>query len=328
MAKESSCCNIPATHVRRYFPALMIVILLLASCQARLDLSGVQSQQSRSVQRADLLQAAAEHRGTVVTVGAMGVVITSEDGGTSWQRTAIVEKPFLIDVSACPNGEFYAIDNVDMLWSRQSGSSWSPIPLPEGTEPQALTCDASGTLWLVGGFATILSSSDAGSSWDPYSLDEDVYLTTVQFVDAVHGFVTGEFGIVLYTDDGGSTWRQVQNLPDNFYPQAAHFVDQSTGWVVGLNGTIWHTSDGAQTWQQENNGNNAPLYGIAIVGDAVVAVGDNATVLYRHRSKPSWSKLESSVGTRMYLRAIVGLGDQQFTAAGGGVLFTGAVPQT
>jgi hypothetical protein len=50
--------------------------------------------------------------------------------------------------------------------------------------------------------------------------------------------------------------------------------------------------------------------------------------LYRRRGDPSWSKLKSSVGTRTYLRAIVGLGGDQFTAAGGGVLFTAAVPQT
>ena len=328
MSNEASCCNITATHVRRYYSASMLALLLLAGCQARLDLSGVHAQQSQAIQRADLLQAAAEHEGLIVTVGAMGVVITSEDGGTSWQRTTIVEKPFFIDVSVCPAGDFYAIDNVDGLWSRQSGSSWSSSPLPEGTEPQALTCDDSGTLWVIGGFGTILSSADAGSNWDAYSLDEDVYLTTVQFVDAAHGFVTGEFGTVLYTEDHGSSWQRAQDLPDSFYSQAAYFIDANTGWVVGLNGTIWHTSDGAQTWRQENNGNKAPLYGIATVGDAIVAVGDNATVLYRRRGDPSWSKLEGSVGSRTYLRAIVGLGGDQFTAAGGGVLFTAAVPQT
>ena len=328
MSNEASCCNTTATPVRRYCSVSMLALLFVAGCQARLDLSHVHWQQSQTIQRADLLQAAAEHAGTIVTVGAMGVVITSEDSGTNWQRTTIVEKPFFIDVSACPDGDFYAIDNVDGLWSRQSGTSWSSRPLPEGTEPQALTCDLSGTLWVVGGFATILSSTDSGSNWDAFSLDEDVYLTTVQFVDAAHGFVTGEFGTVLYTGDHGSSWQRAEDLPDSFYSQAARFIDPSTGWVVGLNGTIWHTSDGAQTWQQENNGNTAPLYGIATVGDAVVTVGDNATVLYRRRSDPSWSKLKSSVGTRTYLRAVVGLGGDQFTAAGGGVLFTAAVPQT
>jgi len=328
MSEEASCCEITPTQVSRYRPAWMLVLLLVASCQARLDLSGVHSQQSQSIQRSDLLQAAAEHEGMIVTVGAMGTVITSENGGASWQRATIVEKPFFVDVSVCPAGDFYAIDNVGLLWSQESGGSWSSRPLPEWTEPQALTCDLSGTLWVVGGFATILSSGDKGVAWDAYSLDEDIYLTTVQFVDAAHGYITGEFGTVLYSDDSGSTWQRLQDLPDSFYPQAARFVDEYTGWVVGLNGTIWSTSDGARSWHQEQNGNTAPLYGIATVGDAVVAVGDNATILYRRRNNPSWSKLDSTVGTRMYLRAIVGLGDHQFATAGGGALFTGALPQT
>ena len=285
-------------------------------------------QQSRPVQRADLLQAAAEHAGTVVTVGAMGVILLSEDGGDSWQRTTIAGKPFFLDVSVCPTGNFYAIDNVGVLWSRQSDNSWSSVPLPEGVEPQGLTCDPAGLLWAVGGFGTILSSTDAGKSWGTFSLDDDIYLTTVQFVDATHGFVTGEFGVVLCTDDGGSSWQRAQDLPDNFYAQAARFIDPSTGWVVGLNGTIWYTNDAAQTWHQESNGNNAPLYGINNVGNVVVAVGDNATVLYRGPGDLSWNKLDSAVGTRMYLRAIVGLGDGQFVAAGGGVLFTSSLPRS
>ena len=71
----------------------MLALLLLAGCQARLDLSGVQAQQSQAIQRADLLQAVAQHKGMIVTVGAMGVVITSEDGGTSWQRTTVARMP-------------------------------------------------------------------------------------------------------------------------------------------------------------------------------------------------------------------------------------------
>jgi photosystem II stability/assembly factor-like uncharacterized protein len=328
MAEQASCSNMAQSHVNRYCPALILFLSLVAGCQARLDLSAVQLQQSRPIQRTDLLQAAAEHAGTVVAVGAMGVILTSENGGDSWQRSSISEKPFFLDVSVCPTGDFYAVDNVGVLWSRQSDNNWSSVPLPEGQEPQALTCDPSGTIWVVGGFGTILSSTDAGNSWDIFSLDDDIYLTTVQFVDAAHGFVAGEFGIVLFTDDGGSSWQRARELPDNFYAQAAHFIDRSTGWVVGLNGTIWYTNDAAQSWHQESNGNNAPLYGINNVGRFVVAVGDNATVLYRGPGDPSWHKLDSDAGTRMYLRAIVGLDGGQFVAAGGGVLFTSSLPRS
>lgn len=327
MTREASLREVAPSIIWLCPPAWIFLLAWLTGCQANLDLSAVHAQQSQATQRADLLQAAAAHNGTIVTVGAMGVVISSEDGGTSWQRTTIPGKPFFVDVSVCPAGEFYAIDNVDLLWSRKSDHSWSSTSLPEGTEPQALTCDFSGTLWVVGGFATILSSRDTGARWDSYSLDDDIYLTTVQFVDDTHGFVTGEFGTVLTTGDGGSSWQRAQDLPGSFYPQAARFVDASSGWVVGLNGTIWSTHDGARTWQQENSGNSAPLYGITTMGEAVVVVGDNATILYRYAADNAWSKLNSSAGTRTYLRAIVSVNELEFVTAGG-LLFTFTLPQT
>ena len=326
MARVAACGKLKPTQVGRYCSAIMLLVLLINGCQARLDMSGVLSQQSQPVQRADLLQAAAAHGETIVVVGAMGIIITSDDGGTTWQRTTLDGKPFLIDVSVCPSGDFFAIDNVGALWSSASATDWSENPLPASVEPQALTCDESGALWLVGSFGTIMTSVDGGGKWKTYSLDDDVYLTTVQFVDPEHGYITGEFGTVLHTRDNGSTWQRVEDLPDNFYPQAARFIDQYTGWIVGLNGTIWYTGNGGKTWSQEDNGHNAPLYGVALVGDRLVAVGDNGTVLYRRPGEADWAQLENSVGTRTYLRGIVALSDGRFAAAGGGVLFTSALP--
>jgi len=190
-----------------------------------------------------------------------------------------------------------------------------------------MDCDFSGTLWVVGGFSTIISSRDAGANWDSFSLDDDIYLTTIQFVDNQHGFVTGEFGTVLTTGDGGTSWQEGQYLPNRFYPQAASFIDAVTGWVVGLNGTIWSTRDGARSWQRENTGSTAPLYGVATVGTAIVVVGDNATVLYRRATDTSWQRLDEDAGKRTYLRAVASLGEGQFVAAGGS-LFTGSLPRS
>jgi photosystem II stability/assembly factor-like uncharacterized protein len=313
---------------RNLFSIVLLSGVLLSGCEARLDLSGVQAARSRPTQRADLFQAAATFADTAVVVGGMGVIVTSTDRGRSWARQSLEGKPFLVDVSACPGGSFFAIDNADGLWARRPDGDWSLQALPEMTEPQALACDPNGVLWVSGAFSTILSSRDGGGDWESYSLDEDLYLTSIQFVDGLNGFVTGEFGVVLRTVDGGKTWERAEDLPDSFYPQAAYFTDAATGWVVGLNGTIWRTTDAARTWRQEPNDIKMPLYGVTGVGNALIAVGDNATIVYRPATEASWTGLDSSVGTRTYLRAITGLGDDQFLAAGQGVLFTGVVPQT
>jgi photosystem II stability/assembly factor-like uncharacterized protein len=309
------------------WPCWTILATLLVGCEAPLDLTAVDAASALPTHRADLFQAVAQHENSVVVVGAMGIVVRSADGGNSWQRTALPEKAFLLDVAACPDGRFYAVDNSDGLWSLQADGTWNRLALPEMTEPQALSCDASAAVWVIGGFSTIHHSVDGGASWETWSLEEDLYLTTIQFIDRDHGVVTGEFGTVLLTADGGSTWDRASDLPDSFYPQAAWFDSPTRGWVVGLSGTIWTTDDGAQSWQSMQNRNPAPLYGIAGFGDSLLAVGDNATILHHRIGDVSWTPLEEVSQSRGYLRGVAGLGDGQFMVAGaGGALFAVTVP--
>ncbi len=305
----------------------VLLVILLAACEAPLDLSGVNAQRSQATHRADLFQAIAHHQDTVVSVGGMGRIVQSSDGGDHWQRSTLPGKPFLVDVTACPDGRFHAIDKTDGIWSIQPDGSWLRQALPEMTEPQAMTCDSLNVIWVTGSFSTILHSVDAGASWESWSLDEDLYLTTIQFVDQQHGIVTGEFGTVLLTVNNGSSWYRASDLPDSFYPQSTWFNNPLTGWVVGLNGTIWKTLDGGQSWQQTPSGTNLPLYGITGFGNTLVAVGDNTTIVYHRIDDTSWTVLNGAMKSRTYLRGIIGLSDDKFiTAGGGGALFTITLP--
>lgn len=308
---------------------LVFLAAILAGCEAPLDLAGVNAQLSQPTQRADLFQAAARNQDSVIVVGGMGVIVQSPDGGDTWQRATLPGNPFLVDVVACPDGRFHAIDKTDGLWSIQPDGSWARQALPEMTEPQAMTCDSANVIWVTGGFSTIVHSSDAGASWETWSLDEDLYLTTIQFLDQQHGVVSGEFGTVLLSDDGGATWSRANDLPDSFYPQSAYFASPDEGWVVGLNGTIWKTDNGGLAWQHMQNGINTPLYGITGFGNTLVAVGDNATILYHRIGDASWTPLNGVTKSRAYLRGVAGLDDSQFVAAGGGgALFTITIPDS
>ena len=302
--------------------------MFLASCEAQLDLSGVNTQRSLATHRSDLFQAVAHHQDTVITVGGMGAIVQSTDDGGNWTRTTLQGKPFLIDITVCPDGGFHAIEKTDGLWSIQADGSWVRQVLPEMTEPQAMTCDSDNVIWVTGGFSTIIHSGDEGASWESWTIDEDLYLTTIQFVDDTRGIVTGEFGTVLLTADSGVSWERADDLPDSFYPQGTYFSSPETGWVVGLNGTIWATDSGGQSWQQAASGINIPLYGITGSGNTLMAVGENTTIIYRGPDNSSWTLLEGAVKSRTYLRGIIGMDDNRFiVTGGGGTLFTVTVPK-
>jgi len=300
---------------------------MLSGCEAPLDLSGVAAEKAKPTHRSDLFQAIARFGDQVVVVGGMGTVVQSADGGKQWHSTTLDGKPYLVDVTACPGGGFYAIDKTDGLWSLESDGRWKHQALPEGTEPQALACNSDGVLWVVGGFSTIVHSNDAGGTWESWSLEDDLYLTTIQFPDKEHGFATGEFGTVLVTQDGGATWERGTDLPDSFYPQGAYFSDALTGWVVGLSGTIWKTSDAAQTWENIPSSSTTPLYGIRGAGDTLVAVGDNTTIMVSRRADGTWAPLGQTKKSRTYLRGVAGLDRNHFVVAGGGgSLFSVTIP--
>ena len=306
---------------------LLLPTLILAACEAPLDLSGVVAESARPTHRSDLFQAAAHYQDSVVVVGAMGTIVQSVDGGNNWQNTTLPGRPYLVDVTNCADGSFFAIDKTDGLWSLEADGNWARHALPEMTEPQALACNTDNVIWVIGAFSTILHSSDTGESWESWSLDEDLYLTTIQFIDQQHGVVTGEFGTVLLTQDAGVTWQRADDLPDSFYPQSTYFADRSTGWVVGLSGTIWKTLDGGQSWEHMESGISTPLYGITGFGNTLVAVGDNSTILYSGTDSAVWAPLDDTIKFRTYLRGVIGLDDKRFiVAGGGGSLFAITIP--
>ncbi|MDH3466260.1 MAG: YCF48-related protein [Gammaproteobacteria bacterium] len=283
-------------------------------------LEEVELTQERPTRRSDLLQALAKGKNGLVAVGAMGVILTSKTGDDHWQRQVLDDKPFLMDVDACPDGSFIALDYDHRLWLSDDGDVWVPKRINSAETSQAATCDPRGVVWVVGGFSTIVSSSDKGDSWNSLSLDEDTHYTSIQFVNPDVAYLTGEFGVVVRTTDGGENWELLDPLPDEFYPHAAYFKDAYTGWVVGLNGTVLHTKDGASTWQRQNTNTEAPLYGIELINNRLVAVGGNGTILLEKDDE--WQIVNHDQAKRFYLRGVLSSGNAKVLVAGGaGSLF-------
>ena len=254
--------------------ATAFVLSALLACEAPLVLEHVEAQRASPTQRSDLFQDVASNGDAIVVVGSRGALLRSEDEGATWQRQVLDGQPFLMDIAVCPDGQFVALAYEQQLWvGDQAGTSWRPAAMDTYETPQALTCDPRGRVWVVGSFSTILRSDDLGETWSETSLDEDLHFTSIQFVDENNAFMTGEFGVIVRTTDGGETWKNLEPLPDEFYPQAAFFKDTQQGWITGLNGTIWATVDGGATWSQQTTGTTAPLYAIAKNGAGLFAVG-------------------------------------------------------
>lgn len=273
--------------------------------------------------RTDLLQAVTRDgkTGTIVAVGLRGVIGVSRDEGGTWQRHDLTDRtgglrPALLDVTACPDGSFTALDGRGHVFaSADQGDSWTMHTVESPEPPQAITCGADGRLWVVGGFSTILVSDDGGKSWQDRSIGEDLILTAIQFPDADRGYALGEFGSVYVTVNGGQSWTAQSPIPGDFYPQAALFTDAAHGWVVGLDGAIMRTADGGQNWVKQPSGTQVGLFGLAALpGGRVVALGDRATIL--SATSDGWTPAQSPQAGAPFLTSAVAIGPDTILAAG------------
>ncbi len=297
---------------------LSLVVLL--GCEAKPDLSRVDTERARITKRFDQFQGLARTADVIVAVGARGAVVASDDGGKTWRRENLripdtITTPTLIGVTACPDGRLVALDAGRRVWiSEDAARTWTAKDLPTPENPMALTCDPGGRIWVVASFSTILTSADNGESWSQTSFDDDLMFTTIQFLDAKQGVITGEFGAVLTTLDGGATWNRDHVIPNEFYPQGAYFATLDEGWVAGLNGAILYTRDGGAHWTHETTGVGVPLYAFAVDGERLYALGGFGTVIARTGN--TWQAIPERAGPA-YLRAALFLDDGRLLVAGG-----------
>jgi len=163
----------------------------------------------------------------VVVVGYGGKVLTTADGGFTWNRA-----------ETGTNKAIYRVRFVDPN---------------EG--------------WASGQEGLILHTTDGGKTWQKQNSGTSLYLFSLYFIDRNRGFAVGDKSILLETRDGGANWaihKIITAAQRELSAEEAvasqdpvlydiQFLDERNGWVVGEFGKIAHTTDGGQTWTEQQD---------------------------------------------------------------------------
>ncbi|RME34678.1 MAG: glycosyl hydrolase [Gammaproteobacteria bacterium] len=297
------------------FIPLLLAVSLLCGCEAPLDVSAVEMSKEDPVRRTDFFQDVQVSGDAVVVVGRGGVLLHSGDGGRQWQRQRLEGFPSFIDVTACPDGTFVALDTMAGVWiGTNGGANWERRQIDTEETMQAVGCGPDNRLWAVGSFTTIASSDDLGRNWQVRSLDEDAILNGIQIFDADNLLIVGEFGTLLRSSDGGQSWNRDAEIPGHFYPQDLYFSDREHGWVVGLAGSVLRTEDGGRSWKQERTGTRATLYGIHPVGSELYVVGREGVILRREGEQ--WTPVDYGGKVRLYIVGLYPADEHEFFVVG------------
>jgi len=203
-------------------------------------------------------------------VGVYGTIITTTDGGDTWDiiNSEIADnlnKIYFTDYSTGwvvgDSGCIFHSDDGGESWSLQpSGTSFDLVDVHfiDNNQGWTIGCGDWDPYFFYYRSCVILSTNNGGASWASVLYDTTYTLKGVHFISNSHGWAVGTKcdtafryfeGIIISTYNGGISWANITN--PNFWLGGFEdiiFVDSDNGWVVGSS-NIFHTDDSGFTWE-------------------------------------------------------------------------------
>ena len=233
----------------------------------------------------------------LVAVGERGVVLLSDDNGTSWrQASAVPVSASLVAVQFVDARNGWAVGHAGVvLHSDDGGEHWS-LQL-DGRRAAALELRAAE------------ASADAGRVAAAQRLvadGADKPLLALHFSDARHGLVLGAYGLALATTDGGRSWQSwMGHLPN---PQGLHLYavagQGSDLYIAGEQGLLLRSRDAGDHWEALDKGLPDHFY-VGVMRDAMCADDhETAGVYFGARNGSVWASADAGETWREILRDI------------------------
>jgi photosystem II stability/assembly factor-like uncharacterized protein len=277
----------------------------------------------------------------LLAVGARGLIIASEDQGTSWRQ---IETPVSVTLTAL------------IFTDTENG-------------------------WAVGHAGTILRTSDGGDSWtlqfdgrqaneqflahtrteadrlraivdnapaelDPAELDELQYtledadyaiedaesavatgpadpFLDILMLDAQHGFAVGAYGMLYRTDDGGESWKLniagIDNT-DRYHYYAMAADNHGSLYLSGEAGLLYHSRDGGDNWTRVADLYDGSLFGLVTSEDAVITFGLRGNIFRSTDRGETWSRIDTGESYSLYGGTVLESGEILLFGGAGQVL--------
>ena len=231
-------------------------------------------------------------------VGEQGLVLSTVDGGQSWQAQTLGVWP-LSDVvfnQEASQGWLVGIGG-RILRSLDGGASWQPQN--SGTTMTLLALSLSDgveQLYVVGQSGLVLTSANGGQHWQVRPSGTQNTLTAVRFTDVQRGWAVGSGGTILNTVDGGLSWQAQNSTIEERLRGVSFSSDGQQGRAVGEKGTLLMTLDGGLHWVAQDSANWSTLLAVSFA-DAQQgwAVGRDGTLLFSRDNGQSWELQSAGV---------------------------------
>lgn len=210
-----------------------------------------------------------------VAVGHEGWVLTTRDGGVSWDEVHFDKDPgsanALMGVQRLPSGMWLAVGSFGTaLRSMNDGITWQKFELIKGDDPlnpfdrhlNKVVHSPDQMTWMVlGETGTIIISHDEGINWKQVQPFYNGSFYGGVALDDRTWVVYGMRGNVYYSEDRGETWQQSQ-VPMKISTFDHYMVSPELLYLVGQGGTVFRSTDRGRTFEVVREGPQPALMDI------------------------------------------------------------------
>ena len=232
--------------------------------------------------------------GTYILVGDRGMILRSQDRGSTWNEisTESIVPLFSVTFSGSQKGWISGLNGL-ILHSGDRGLNWSKQQTNCEKHLFAIDFLNDQIGCAVGDWGTILVTQDGGHTWEDVSLPDDIILYDIKFSDEREGqgWIVGEMGHIFKTLDYGSTWEEVSTTQPLGATLFCLDVKESLIYCAGLEGKVVFSKDGGQNWEYGMSASEEPIYDLACSEDVCLAVG--AAGMFQIKNGLHW-KIEES----------------------------------
>lgn len=238
-----------------------------------------------------LLLDVADREGDIVSVGAHGHIIVSEDNGFTWEqgRVPVTTTLTAVDFYGIDKGWAVGHDGV-ILNSVDGGKSW--VKQFDGFKAnEAMLVSARNNLNIAEERAQVVEGSESDLEVDQAMMalenaefafqDAEYDLETgstkpfldVYFWSAKDGIAVGAYGMAFQTMDGGEEWFEISSRlpnPDRLHLNAITRVGDYSLTIVGEMGLILRSDDMGETWNSQIAPYDGSLFGLIDEGNTQI----------------------------------------------------------
>lgn len=160
-----------------------------------------------------LLGVLAMGQGRIVTWGAFGLYLTSDDAGATWQRLSVIDEDFdrhISQVISLKDGRYLmAGESGTLAVSTDRGATWQSLESPyQGSFFGALQV-ASGDILLFGMRGNVWRSVDDGASWSKADTSTTFAFNGAVQLESGRIVLLGNNSVLMASDDQGQSFKRL-----------------------------------------------------------------------------------------------------------------------